>query len=679
MKSPKEIQAIICDNRRRAELYFREYSRELGDPLSEAIDRKELLLNGTRLFVPVSMFSIPFVAELSKFNSVGDMLSAHLGTFTPEDEQEVLSKLNNERFKYDFEFWAAHCVKIQHKISKQIIPLLLNRGQRKLLKKFEDQRLAGKPIRTIVVKARQWGGSTLTQMYMLWLQLFHYENWHSVVISKDKTQSANIINMCERAINNLPKELGEFTFEASMRTQNIRKIPQRGCNVLIGSAEEPDAARSFDMSMCHLSEVALWPETSRKSGSDLAQSLYATIPDAPGTFICLESTAKGIGNFFHERWLSAESGESELNPIFVPWFDIQMYTTKMSDFPKFTSSMSDYNWWQWKQGATLEGINWYNHYKKAKGYTDFQMKSEFPTTAAEAFQTKSGRYFPDNLIEIARATCREPLFIGDIRGASLVGKESLKGISIQENNTGGSEILKIWSFPERPDNEKMLYQYLVVVDIGGKHFKSDNSKISVYDRSTLMSPFGALEKIATWSGHIDHDILAWKAAQIATYYNNALLVIESNTIDSRDKKQADSVIYEGDHFYTVIDELADEYENLYARGGTPDKTTGVMETKYGWHMNKKTKYLAYDRYTAALRQDEFVERSHDAVNEMEWLQVKPNGQIEAQMGKRDDETDVNAIACYVGLEEMPTPKIVQVHNKPAASIRQKKSVGVAGF
>jgi len=339
VKSPKEIQAIICDNRRRAELYFREYSRELGDPLSEAIDRKELLLNGTRLFVPVSMFSIPFVAELSKFNSVGDMLSAHLGTFTPEDEQEVLSKLNNERFKYDFEFWAAHCVKIQHKISKQIIPLLLNRGQRKLLKKFEDQRLAGKPIRTIVVKARQWGGSTLTQMYMLWLQLFHYENWHSVVISKDKTQSANIINMCERAINNLPKELGEFTFEASMRTQNIRKIPQRGCNVLIGSAEEPDAARSFDMSMCHLSEVALWPETSRKSGSDLAQSLYATIPDAPGTFICLESTAKGIGNFFHERWLSAESGESELNPIFVPWFDIQMYTTKMSDFPKFTSSI----------------------------------------------------------------------------------------------------------------------------------------------------------------------------------------------------------------------------------------------------------------------------------------------------------------------------------------------------
>jgi hypothetical protein len=226
----------------------------------------------------------------------------------------------------------------------------------------------------------------------------------------------------------------------------------------------------------------------------------------------------------------------------------------------------------------------------------------------------------------------------------------------------------------------MLYQYLVVVDIGGKHFKSDNSVISVFNRAALMSPFGALEKCAEWVGHIDHDILAWKAAQIAEYYNHAFIVIESNTLDTRDKKKAESILYEGDHFFTVIDELADEYDNLYARTGTPDKAIETGKpTKFGWHMNKKTKYQAYDRLVAAIRDDEYIERSHEAVNEMQWLQIKPTGQIEASVGKRDDIQDTTAIGVYIGFEEMPLPKIVSLRPNSQAGVRTKKSVGVAGF
>jgi hypothetical protein len=84
--------------------------------------------------------------------------------------------------------------------------------------------------------------------------------------------------MLSKTISYYPKEAGEFSFTAVSGTQSIRQIPQRGCEVQIGSAEMPDAIRSFDISMAHLSEIALWPETQSKSGDDLAQALYAAIP-----------------------------------------------------------------------------------------------------------------------------------------------------------------------------------------------------------------------------------------------------------------------------------------------------------------------------------------------------------------------------------------------------------------
>lgn len=679
MKSNEEIRAIIKENEARYQQYFRDYSREVGDPLSEAVDRCEVVINKKRWYLPDAMFTDNLIKTLvvkGAFEAVSRVV------YSNEDSKSVeiiLKQFIKLRVKHDFEFWAFTCVKIQDKTTKQLIPFKLNKGQRKLLRTFEDQRLRGVPIRAIVVKARQWGGSTLTQIYMLWLQLYHYTNWHSAIISQFKPQAVNVRSMLKRTITHLPPMAGSFTFGAVTGDPTTRQITERGCLISVGSAEEPDSIRSFDVAMCHLTEVAFWAETVAKSGNDVVQSLFGGILDTEGTFICLESTAKGIGNFFHTKWLEAQSGESELKPVFVSWHEIEMYTRKIKNHSEFIQSMTDYNWWQWEKGATLEGIKWYNTHKQRKNFDDFRMKSEFPTCHTEAFQTTSARYFDYKYIEQARADCRTPIWTGDIRGNSLVGEASLRNIRLVEKS-GYVEVLKIWTMPETDPKEKMLHQFVVVVDIGGKSYKSDHSVISVFDRSALIDPFGALERAAIWIGHIDHDILAWKAAQIAEFYNHALLVIESNTIETRDKKSSESIVYEGDHFYTVIDELGEVYDNLYARGNTPDKAIdNGMPTKFGWHMNKKTKYQAYDRYAAALREYEYIERSTEAVNEMDFLQIKSNGLIEAQLGKRDDIQDTTAIGVYVAFEEMPLPKIIEISDTSKSTLRQKKSVGVAGF
>ena len=116
-----------------------------------------------------------------------------------------LSKLQYRelRYRHDFEYWCATCIKIHNKSTRRTEPFILNRAQRRLFAVMERQRLAGKPVRVILLKARQWGGSTLTQIYMAWWQLILYENCNSVICSHLKDTSAAIRAMYSKLLERL--------------------------------------------------------------------------------------------------------------------------------------------------------------------------------------------------------------------------------------------------------------------------------------------------------------------------------------------------------------------------------------------------------------------------------------------------------------------------------------------
>lgn len=678
----KNAKIIALNNKRKAD-YFRTYDPIIGDSVGEVVPRIPIEFDGITYHIPLSMLTNPFIDMVIK---CGGELSEICSELELDNTRKIHKQIRDHfydiRMDHDFEFYAAMCLTIQDKQTKRAIPFIANKGQRILLGEFERQRLSGVPIRVIIVKARQWGGSTATEMYMLWLQTRLYMNWHSAIIAKVKSQSANIRGMYTRAVKHLPGWHQQLHIKAWEGQQSVRIIEERGCKIGIYSAEAPDAIRSDDISMVHMSEVGLWKATKEIKPDDLAQSVYACIPEEPGTFICLESTAKGVGGFFHENYLvaldNAKQNLEGLRPVFVSWFHIKMYTRPISDYNKFISTMTPYNWWQWEQGATLEGINWYNTYKRSKKYSDFQMKSEYPTTDMEAFQSASGKYFTEEMLSRIRSGVREPVFIGDIRGDSLIGEKALQGIQLIEDSAL-LDNLKIWIQPNDyidPLTEKATNRFVVTVDIGGTHYKSDNSVITVLDRLSLMDPYGAVERAALWFGHIDHDVLAWKAVQIAKYYNNALLVIESNTIDSRDKKTEEHVD-SGDHTYTVLDKIEQSgYSNLYYRRAPSDTAGSPPTKKVGWHMNVKTKYLAYDTYFQKVREAEYIEHSFDAYTEAEYLETV-KGKIEAMKGKRDDIQDTTAVGVHIAYDydTMPLPKIVPV----ITSRRSRSSAGAATF
>ena len=125
------------------------------------------------MYLPVELIKENlFIRRLAKYGFKGYIIR-----FIKEVEysEEALNQLWIEFIKYriiyDFEYWAYSFIFIKDKVSPKDIPFKLNRAQRRVLNKLEKLRKAGKPIKFILLKARQWGGSTLVQIYMLWIML----------------------------------------------------------------------------------------------------------------------------------------------------------------------------------------------------------------------------------------------------------------------------------------------------------------------------------------------------------------------------------------------------------------------------------------------------------------------------------------------------------------------------
>ena len=634
---------IIQENRRRLEEINKSYNPITGEG-SISTPRTEVNIPDSpvkRMFLPTDFYNTPFVQYIVHNGFRGFAAEKlHCG-LDEETKMNVWLSFAAERVKYDFEFFAYTCLVIAEKGGGRDIPFKLNRPQRSFLKKLEELRLAGKPINIILCKSRQWGGSTLTQLYMLWIQLFHKRNWNSAICAHVKGPAQIIRGMLQKACDNMPQwatngmTVKTSPFEGATNTRIINFSNSR---YSVGSSEKPENLRSEDIAMAHLSEVGLWRKTKGKDPEDLIQSIFGSINDGPYTMKVMESTAKGVGNFFHVEWLRAVTGRSNMNPVFIAWFmdDKNQLHIPQREYGKFIDSMTEYELELFELGATLEAIAWYRN--KAKDMDPWRMKSEFPSTAEEAFQSTGQGIFKRKYIENAKSSCMEPVMYGDYVADEAKGEKAFYNLRFIQSDFDGREdnILKVWQLPQK---HEYIDQYVVSVDVGGCSENADYSVIKVADRVPMLEVEGVPEIVAEWHGHIEHDLLIWKAAQIAQAYNHALLVVESNTLETEGT--------EGDNFEYLMDEIANEYDNLYSRN-MADHIKNKVPLLYGFHTNTKTKPMIIGFLKAAMRDCTYIERSMATIFELMTYELKPDGKtMGAVDGCHDDLVMATAILIYV--------------------------------
>jgi len=670
-----DLSYIIQENDRRNKLLDAPYDplKGIGSPLKRT--RVWFPDINMEVFLPDSMFDDELTSFLIK-----------TGSFTEAAKQlfmsvpKLLKLFIQERYKHDFEFWAFVNITILHKDTFQPIHLLLRGAQRILLAELEKMRLAGVPIRIVLLKARQWGGSTLVQIYMMWIQQIHRTNWHLAVCAQVDDAAKNISNMYDTAAKNYPKTSGKITFKPYKGSTKNRLIVERNSVIGVGSYLNPDQFRSYNYAMAHLSEVGLWKDTEKIKAMNLISSLKETVPNQPYTVIVEESTAKGL-NYFYESWKSAVTGETSYRAVFIPWWQIDRDRTNLTiPVEEFVKSFSDYHWFLWELGATLEGINWYRLHKADNKYQDWEMMSENPSTAEEAFQSSGQKVFPPNYVLAARMLCAEPKIIGDIYSDARIGEDALKNVRIEKVHNGN---LSVWKTPEDCKNLRIKNRFCGFADIGGISSKADFSCFKLIDREPMLYGNDP-EVVLVWHGHLDQDIFAWKCAQICAAYANKdineypLLAFEIQSLDEKGR--------EGNHALTILDQIKDFYPNLYTRNDE-EKVGDEWIPKYGFHTNTKSKGLIIDTLRGAMREilmaqtDEqdgwgYVERDSRACDEFSWYEVKENGKMGNIDGKHDDHVIITAGSVWLAINRMDPPKIINESSKPK---RTKRTTSYARY
>ena len=159
-------------------------------------------------WLPADMMDIPFIQQLARAGSINAFLADVLHVEPNDvDFSKVTQKIIRLRNRHDFPFWAATLCKIHNKDAGVDVLFRLRYPQRILVSRFEEKRRAGLPIRLILLKARQWGGSTTTQLYMMWLQLMHRRGLNSLIIAHQGTASDEIKDMFDTMIKEYPAEL----------------------------------------------------------------------------------------------------------------------------------------------------------------------------------------------------------------------------------------------------------------------------------------------------------------------------------------------------------------------------------------------------------------------------------------------------------------------------------------
>lgn len=682
-----EVAAIIIENERRnAEIRakFNPITGEgsIGHRIKLEIEDFPIPVQ----YLPEEMMKVPLVRQLQEAGSVDKFIEDIGGEVTEEDRRKVVEQFVRIRCRHDFAFWAALYVFIKQKGGGEDIHFRLNRPQRKLIARFERMRKAGKPIRLILLKARQWGGSTATQIYMAWLQLVHKVGLNSLIVGHVKDASNEVKDMFDRMIKAYPIEmlykLGEDYDENEPKlvgvgtSGNIHRIPQRNCKIKIGTAEKPDSARGGDYNLVHCTEVGLWKKTDGKTPEQIVRTACSGILLKPYTMIVYESTANGVGNFFHKEYLAAKKMKSQFEALFVSWFEIEQYAEPITSscpvrgcataadpicaFAQWLYNNRDnetvnsereepgtYLWRLWKMGATLEAVYWYI-LERSKYTSHADMASEYPSDDIEAFTFSGRKVFSAEDIEQFRAACKPPKWRGEIYGRADEGEDAIESLRFRKEDNGR---LFVWQDVERDEEEEVTDRYLVIVDVAkGQTEKADFADILVIDR-VYMIDGEPPSVVAEWHGHIDMDRLAWKALQVAAYYNNALLVIESNTLETNNTK--------GEAEY-ILNLIRDVYGNqLYARKQSAEDIREGAPRKFGFHTNPLTKKVIIHNLKQVIREHLYVEREEECLDEYLTYIETDKGGFEAMEGHHDDRLMTRAIGLQVCFYEMDLPRIVK--------------------
>lgn len=512
----------------------------------------------------------------------------------------------------DFEFFCAACVKIKAKDGR-VVPLILNREQKELVRAVETRMAARKPVLVAVLKSRQVGVSTLIEARLLWRALRGDGAYRGIVLAHEKEAARRIFGIARFAVDNLPEWFKLHTgFKEEYHTKYELSFAHTGSSIYVTSADSKEPGRSGTINLVHLSEAGFYDDA-----ESLVEALFAAVPLLdPNTEVYVESTGNGLANWFYNTFWAAWNGKSDYTALFWPWYVHDEYRMPVPenvqvDVPDEYSDLVE------RGDVTLEQL-WWRQWQLNNVYSGdvSRFAREFPATPMEAFTARTSSVF--NQAAVA-SRLREVEGLAPWEGFLVRTPET----SVISFHHAPRERLRVFKPPEAGR------QYVVGVDVAsGVSPSGDASVACVLDVASG-------EQVAVlWVNNMEPLQFAHEVKLLGEWCGTALIAPE---------------VTDG-HGLSVANWLRDEGYCAIYRRRVFDKTTNSWTHRIGWRTDKRTKGMIVD----ALR-DDFVNGSvtvNDAetLKEMQTFVQHDDGSLGAVAGAHDDRVMALAIANQVRRE-----------------------------
>ena len=486
-----------------------------------------------------------------------------------------------------------NCLKIKTK-SGTVVPFRLNDAQRKLYAVAKRQQDAGKPVRLIILKARQLGFSTLTEGL-----IFHAcatrRNVNALIVAHREDATANLFRMSKLFYDELPAPVKpmlrasnaqELVFENPSKLRSEREArPGLRSRIRCATAGGRGIGRSDTLQCVHLSEYAFWPDGADGKASTLAGILQA-VPSLPGTMVVIESTANGFEDF-KERWDAAVAGENDFEPVFFAWFENPDYSMPVVPGTEWTPEERDLKATYQLTDEQLQWRRWCIA-NNCGGSLDM-FRQEYPASPGEAFLHSGTGVFDNEQIVLRLERLPEPAGRGEFTDGEWT-----------ESETGA---ITLYELPEEG------VPYVLGGDTAGEG--SDYFTAIVIDNVTgrIVAKLRQKYSEPEYVRQID---------ALGRFYNDALVAIETNFST-----------------YPVMKLQEMEYPNQYSRE-REDTYTRQMKKSYGFRTDRQSRPRAIANLVEVFSSHPEWFTDRELLEEMLTFCYNEDHRPEALAGKHDD-------------------------------------------
>lgn len=500
-------------------------------------------------------------------------------------------------------------LKIENK-GGDIVYFRPNREQKEFIRVVEQQETDGKPIRIIILKARQMGLSTATEG-VIFVRSQVIDNTRALIIAHEIESSEHLLQMTKLFWDSSPFSK---IYTPKWNSRKEMAWHDHRSTIKIATAGNKNPGRGKTLRALHVSEIAFY-----ENASKAMLALNQAVPNHPNSMVVLESTANGIGNYFHERWTEAwDEGESDYYPLFFPWQDFPEYCLQ-GPYPVLDNKRLDAEEKHLRAMGLSDGrLYWRRWAIRNLCENDLVMfHQEYPSTPDEAFASTGTNVFSISKLK----SCYDP-------AAYMQGDLHRSGPNYIEFKPSEEGELKLF---KRPAADHDAGQYFIGED-STYTVNHDFCCIQVINRRTY-------EQVAIWRGRRDAYTIAEEVVKLARFYNDAMVSVETT----------------GPGQGTIGCLIEMGYPNIW-RNTYADKLPGQPSNQLGWHTGEKTK-----EWLIAWMKKLLVDRKviiHDKTTYTEmvnWIRL-PGGKYGPAQGEgkgHDDTILALMIACLCSAEGDP--------------------------